>query len=285
LREAFRQLLQDKRQEYDRRLGQFRGFWTEALPQLLEVQLLEAQRDSTERMRSYLRSISGFHHATLQAAVNRGGAFKGARRIDLANDLAICFDSAIAERWGTPILLSIRERSQQFANDSVQLLQEVTVWVEERNSPNVAVRLKLHLDTVQADARNALEVSQDRTGELRDRINRELVTALERPIRTACETFIDSQLNKGRGVRQRIVDLFAEIGETVPGQARCIALPLLRNAVSDAAKSIRKLPIFQRHPLCEAEKVANELVAEPTPEVAVHSLLELAFPRSSGFDY
>jgi hypothetical protein len=82
LRESFRGLVADERREYDVRLGQFREFWRVTLRERIRAEVFAARLAAGPRIRAYLGRLADAHAATLQAAVNRGGAFTGARRID-----------------------------------------------------------------------------------------------------------------------------------------------------------------------------------------------------------
>ena len=266
LRETFRDFVAEKRQEYNVRLGRFGEFWKGTLPQLVEREVLLARQAATPRMRAYLAQLADAHAATLQAAVNRGGTFHGAKRIDLPHDLALCFDGAVAERWGSPILQAIRDRTWEFAGDCVALVDETVEWARGHNCPQVAERLATQVEALRADALQATVAGLDRTAEIRERINQRLVTAVEVPIRARCQQFREGEFNQGRGVKSRVLALFAELGEEVAEAAGAQALPLLQAAVADTEAAILKHPAFVRHPLDSVDRLATELVAEPTPE-------------------
>ena len=266
LRASFRDFITRQRREYDVRRGQFREFWKVTLRQMIESQVAEARRAATQRMRAYLAKLSDAHPATLQAAVNRGGTFHGARRIDLTHDLALCFDGAVAERWGMPILQSIRDRTKQFADDCVALVEEIADWAMGNNCPQVAERLGSQVEALRADARQAAEVGRDQTAEIRETINQQLVRSVEEPIRVRCREFRDGKLNQGRGVRGRVLELFGELGEEVGEAASRQALPMLNAAVDETETAIREHPVFRRNPLDTVDQVAAELVSEPTTE-------------------
>jgi energy-coupling factor transporter ATP-binding protein EcfA2 len=266
LRASFREFIAAKRREYDVRRGQFREFWKVTLHHLIAAQVAEARRAATQRMQAYLMTMAGAHAATLKAAVNRGGTFHGARRIDLANDLALCFDGAIAERWGSPILQLIRERTQEFACDYVTLVEEVVDWARSHNCPQVSDRLLAQVEALRADALRAAEAGRDLTAEIRDLVNQRLVRSIEEPIRDRCKEFREKNLNEGRGVKDRILKLFSDLGEEVGNVASQQALPMLAAAVRDTEDAIQEHSVFKRNPLDTVDQLAAELVSDTSPE-------------------
>jgi hypothetical protein len=98
-------------------------------------------------------------------------------------------------------------------------------------------------------------------------VNRGLVDAVEVPIRLRCEEFRGEGRNAGTGVRVRILQLFAELGERVADAAEEVALPLLQAGVAEQEAAVREHPSLRRHPLDAIDQLAAELVSEPTEEL------------------
>jgi hypothetical protein len=87
LREELDLQIQPLRDEYRDRRAAFRVFLRETIPQKIEAGVYKATDQARQELDRYVRSLHDYHWATLRAAVRRGGAFIGARHVDLPNEL------------------------------------------------------------------------------------------------------------------------------------------------------------------------------------------------------
>lgn len=88
LREELARFLEPLRLEYATRQGQFHEFLENTSLELIGRLVGRAQAEAQKRVVRYLAELGSTPWATLRAAVVRGGAFHGKRKIDLADDLA-----------------------------------------------------------------------------------------------------------------------------------------------------------------------------------------------------
>ncbi|MGO9154786.1 hypothetical protein [Mycobacterium sp.] len=127
LRSEFLEFLEPLRQEFKLRQGSFREFLRETLPQIIRSNVVEASATAREEISAYLAELRICNWRTLQAAVRRGGVFLSStgRKIDLPRDFALRFEVPVAQVWGGQILKEIRRRTKSYAEDCVQLVDEV----------------------------------------------------------------------------------------------------------------------------------------------------------------
>jgi hypothetical protein len=161
----------------------------------------------------------------------------------------------------------IRERTADFAADGVALLEGVVDWARRHDCARLADRLADQVEARQGEAARAVADIRDLTDTLREMVNRGLIDAIEVPIRLRCQEFCTDGRNSGPGVRGRMLQLFAELGERVADAAEGVALPLLQAGVDEQETAVREHPSLRRHPLDAIDQLAADLVSEPTEEL------------------
>src|SRR5262249_33056013 len=107
------------REEFLVRKGEFRGFLRHEIPKRIEALVSDAAQVAQKDIRRYLNGLRDARWNTLKAAVTRDGVFKGARYINLPDDLSQKFVEPIAEIWGAKLLHEIRGRTRTFTKDCV----------------------------------------------------------------------------------------------------------------------------------------------------------------------
>lgn len=245
LRQELQVFLEPLRKEFNNRQGGYREFLRSTIPTQIENLVREAQVISSKEIRLYLKKLRGVHWATLRAAVRRGGTYFGARHIDLPRDFALCFEGPIADIWGKRVLKEIRSRIKEHAGDCVGLVEQVVEWALEKGARIQTDLLLAQRDEIRSDARKLDEVGRDMVNELREEVKSRLVDNIQEPIRRKCQAFVRRELDKGAGVRDRILNLFDELAEDVTEAASGPAVKLLTAQFRLVEKEI--LSNFRQH--------------------------------------
>lgn len=241
------------RQEFHARQGQFRAFLKEVLPAQIETVIAKSRQSSSISIRSYLRQLRNAHWATLRAAVRRGGTFIGSRHIDLPRDFAQTFEEPIAEAWSQQILKQVRQRTKEYSDDCIALMERIVVWAREKGGHVQPKLIEAQQKAIQNDARQLTSVGRELVNELRDRVRQDLVNAIESPIRRKCQAFVRRNEDVGTGVKNRILDLFEELADEAIDAAAKPAEKVLLENYRAVEQQIRE--VFQSHhnPLQSAE--------------------------------
>lgn len=245
--------------EFRVRQGAFREFLREGLPALIEALVGEAVAGANADIQRHLRKYEEYHWATLRAAVTKGGAFVGARRVDLPNELTARLEEPIAIVWDKQILTDLRKRTTALGNDYVEMVGEIVSWARAQGArvqPKLAEALH---EELKANAKELATVGKEEISKLRDRVREQLNAKIEERVRKGCEEFCRENRHIGRGVRVRMLDFFSqELTSGVIKAARPVAIRVLKENYEAVKQEIEKL----------VRKYANPI------EIARHSILE-----------
>lgn len=189
-------------------------------------------------IRGYLGDLGDAHWATLRAAVRRGGAFVGARGIDLPNDFAVRIDEPVGLAWSRTILASVRQRTREHGKDREHFVNRVADWAVAQQSVD-PVRIKAIQKQVCADGVALDAVGGEQVEELRGRVREQLLQRIGRDIRRECRSFVDARDDVGRGVKGRILDLFGDLVPMVMEAAKEIAVKVMRSNYQAMEREIR----------------------------------------------
>ena len=248
LRNEFLEFLTPLRTEYDVRKGSFREFFRETLPQVISSNVVQASASAREEISAYLEELKIFHWKTLQAAVRKGGVFHSStgRKIDLPHDFALRFEAPVAQVWGGQILKEIRRRTKSYAEDCVQLVDEVVAWAKNQGARVQPRLVEAQRDAIKADVKTLESVGKEMVKELRQMVSERLVEKIEKPIRTRCKKFVEQNQHQGTGVRNRMLGLFQELADQVTKVARGPAEEILVNCFREVEGQI--LDVFRQGP-------------------------------------
>ncbi|MBC7820764.1 MAG: dynamin family protein [Planctomycetaceae bacterium] len=283
--------LQPLREEFRVRQGAFREFLKATLPQRIKTLVTDAKLTTQKSIRTYVKSLGEAHVRTLQAAVSRGGTFRGGRDIDLPTDFALTFEEPIAEVWGTTVLREIRQRTGDFANDCVELvdklIEQVIGWATENGVLVNEASISGQREAIRLDSQKLKAIGSSAVGGLREKVKNQLTQAIEPTIRRRCRSFVDAQLNKRSGVRIRILVMFDELVTDAVDLAAPHAEAILLGCYREMEDEMRRA-FFEAHadPLQEAadaiieSREKRERRSDATERVAVLSQIELALLSS-----
>lgn len=258
LRGELDEFLEPLRREFHARQGAFREYLRETLPAHIRELVEKAKGQSSREIEKYLGTLQDAHWATLRAAVRKGGAFDGARTINLPLDFAIRFEEPIAEVWGKSVLKEIRGRTQQFARDCVAFVDQVVEWAKGQGARVQTQLVLAQREEISADAKRLEAVGREMVNELRDQVKNTLIRKVEGPIRKKCEKFVSDNEDRGGGVKVRILGLFRRLAEEATEAASGPAIEILTSRFREVEKEI--LVVFEQHtdPLTSA---ADAIVA------------------------
>jgi len=233
------------RHQFSTRQGEYREFLKKTLPVEIEKVVTQAAVKANEEVYSYMESLEKYPWNTLRAAVMRGGAYSGARHIELPKDIALRFEEPIAEVWGKTLLRKIRVRTGEYANDSVALVEEILIWAREQGARVSTSLLEAQLEVIREDGKTLTSVGKEAIDELRKKVQVTLVKKIEGPIRRKCERFVEEGQQIGPGVKARILELFRKLASESVRSATEPAIALLTERFREVEQEISA--VFKQH--------------------------------------
>jgi hypothetical protein len=87
---------------------------------------------------------------------------------------------------------------------------------------------------------------------LRDRVKNELATAIQKPIRSKCNAFVKKGDDIGRGVKDRILELFDDLADACTGAAADAASDLLLQCFKEVEAELQHVRKDLENPLDSA---------------------------------
>jgi hypothetical protein len=257
LKAELSRFLEPLRIEYANRQGQYREFLESTAVVLIDKLVERAQADARKSVVRYLAELATAPWSTLKAAVVRGGAFVGSRKIDLPDDIAQLFQEPVAAIWGskTGLLRDVRARTTDFAVSTQQIVEETLDWA--KCWPGEAVSL----DGLDATRRSGAalseqlgQVGQDAADDLRRAVRDRLLEVTRPAVAQACRRFVESGDAAGRGVKLRIVKLCADLAADAVDRAGSVARRLLNERFSAVRTDISQSFAQWGDPLDRAAK-------------------------------
>lgn len=204
------------RTELANREGAFRNFLTETMQSLIKTEVERASLEAEKAIRARLRKYRNIHWKVLQAAIRRGGAFHGSRKIDLPVELTLEFEEPLAVVWSKKLLAELRRRTKMMGEDHVQLVEPIVEWARgqgARVKPRMVEALHEELKASTADLG---QVGKEAIDELKEAVKRDLYKQVEKAVRSRCNAFIESGEAEGVGVLKRMIQfLDEELGPSV----------------------------------------------------------------------
>lgn len=238
LRAALEEVMKPWTKEFENRRGAYRGYLQEAVPILIEQLILEAREAAEHDVSRYLRGMREYHWATLRAAVARGGTFKGSRHIDLPGDISDRFQEPMAAVWGQKLLRDIRKQTKNYANDCERLVGYICDWARENGAAVTTDVIDSQESRIKDQAAQLHQVGKEASDELRDVVRKELRKAIESPIRKRCEKFVEDGDHVGRGVKNRILDMFEDLSRQATKAAEAPSRKILNKRFSEVRDQV-----------------------------------------------
>lgn len=218
-----------KQKEYDLRVGGFREFLEETVRASIRELVLEARAVAETEVNNYLHDLRYAHWGTLRAAVRRGGAFHGSRRINLPDDISTYFQEPMAAVWGQKLLRGIRTRTVEFSSDVAAMVKEICEWAAENGGAHVnPLLLENQQKRIANQAAQMNQVGKEAVDELRALVKQRLKDAIRKPIENACQKFVNDGDDIGPGVKNRILELFSALAKQATEAAKEPAIEILQ---------------------------------------------------------
>jgi len=240
------------RKEFLVRQGQFREFLKKTMAERIGALVMRAKDSARTEINQYLRSLRNAHWATLRASVRREGTFFGARHINLPDDFARKFVEPVAEVWGKSIIQEIRKRTREFAADCERMVTELAGWCREQGARVPPSLLDAQLEALRADIKQIDIAGREVIDSLRDRVKNELATAIQKPIKSKCNAFVKKGDDIGRGVKDRILELFDDLADACTGAAADAANDLLLQCFKEVETELQHVRKDLENPLDSA---------------------------------
>lgn len=235
------------RDEYRDRRASFRGFLRETVPKSIEAGVYKATEEARRGIERYIRGLHDYHWATLRAAVRRGGAFIGARHVDLPNELTLRFEDPVAVVWSAEILAQLRKRTRELGDDLVELQAQLVAWARQQGARVDARRVEKIHDELKSGVKDLSAVGREAVDELKEKVKVDLFDKVENSVRKRCEKFVAEKQAEGPGVKKRILEFFgSELADEVLGVAKKSATTVLNKNYEAVQADIEA--VFKRFP-------------------------------------
>lgn len=252
LRADLNKLVEPLQRELDVRTGQFRGFLRETMPTQIESMTKTAAEEARRNIEAYLHTLRGYHWGTLRAAVRRGGAFIGARHVDVPNELTLRFEDPVAVVWSRSILTKLRERTKEMADDYVRCIAKVVEWAKSQGARVKPELVEALHDNLRADTKDVGRIGREAVAEVKKAVKQQLYQYVEETVEERCDAFVASGRDAGTGVKQRMLGLFDELAREVVEAARPAAVRVLTRNYNRVEAEIRKAFEGYSNPLEQA---------------------------------
>lgn len=237
------------RKEFLVRQGIFREFLKATMPGRIETLVLRAKDRAEREINDYLWRLRLAHWGTLRAAVRRDGTFYGSRYINLPDDFTQRFVEPIAEVWGKSIIQDIRKRTREFAENCEGMVLELATWCRGQGTRVSPRLLEAQIGQLKADIKMIDVVGKDVINGLRDKVKNDLAAAVRKPIRGRCTAFVKRGDDIGPGVKNRILEMFDELGEECANKAAEVATNLLLESFENVRVELDKIRRNLENPL------------------------------------
>ena len=238
LKQELEVFIRPLREELANRQGAYRNFLKKTLPQRIKDLTKAAKATASRDVDRYLARLWQAHWATLRASVRRGGRYSGASDINLPTEFALRFEEPIAEVWGKEILKDLRKETKDYADDCVNLVEQVTEWALEQGARIQPKIVEAQRDAIRTDAKQLQAVGHEMVKEMRDEARAQLINVIEGPIKAACDKFVRENSDVGAGVKRRILGLYSELADTVTDAAEEPATKILLKLFKEVEKEI-----------------------------------------------
>lgn len=165
----------------------------------------------------------------------------GARHIDLPSDIAMRFQEPVSAVWSQQLLKVIKGETYTLASDIRKLVVELCEWAATEESAFVDQKVIAgQKKLVSRQAEQLRDVGKEAVEELRELVKTKIVETIRKPIRSACEKFVESGNHIGPGVKSRILDLFENLAEAATDSASAPTRRTLLGRYADVEAEIRK---------------------------------------------
>lgn len=228
------------RKEIINKQGEFREFLRSTIPLQIQARVDAAAEAARADIGKHLRKYQKYHWGTLRAAVRRGGAYQGARNVDLPADLALLFEEPVAIAWSKHVLKELRTRTRAMGREYVSILGDMVDWGRRQGDDLDPKVLEAMHRELQAQMEGMDSLGREAIDELRNKVKHNLYERVEGQIRLRCEAFVRDGGDRGGGVKNRILELLSQLGDIVVDAARPVAVDVLKSEYAPVEAEIRR---------------------------------------------
>ena len=93
------------------------------------------------------------------------------------------------------------------------MVTDLAKWCREQGTRVPPSLLDAQLEALRADIKQIDIAGREVIDSLRDRVKNELAAAIQKPIKAKCNAFVKKGDDIGRGVKDRILELFDELAD------------------------------------------------------------------------
>jgi hypothetical protein len=135
----------------------------------------------------------------------------------------------MAAVWGQKLLRDIRKRTSDLSTDIAAMVEEICVWANENGGAQVNKQLLESQKTrISGQAAQMKQVGKEAVDELRELVKATLMEVIRKPIKAACEKFVNDGDDIGPGVKYRIIALFRTLANQATMSAQKPAIAILQ---------------------------------------------------------
>lgn len=220
-REAVRLAAEPLKAQAKQHRDDFFAVLDETLPKRLQAISNRAAEHAEKRLLRLKQAGSKMAWSTLNAALVRGGKFRGARTIDYPGSLTRAFVDVIAGTWEPTIVNAVRLAYQQLGDADGKLIDALLSRITElvRND-EVDAKLTAVRKQIRDSGQVSVTWSQAQLEELSEDVRVKLLSIVAPPIEKACLQAAKAGQNHGRRARDRILEVFDRSGREAIEKAR-----------------------------------------------------------------
>ena len=146
----------------------------------------------------------------------------------------------MAAVWSTKLLVDVRKRTSELASDHTKLVDELCDWARDRTKSNSQAELiEQQRQRIARHADQMRQVGKEAVGDLRQTVKLKISEAVRKPIRRACENFVENGDHIGQGVKSRILELFDNLAKQSTKAAEIPATKILEKNFSSVRSDIK----------------------------------------------
>jgi hypothetical protein len=217
----------------------FLKFLEETMRERLDGLSGQAADRATKRLLRLKAEGTHMAWSTLNAALVRNGAFRGSRHIDYPGDLTRAFVDMIAGSWESTVIAEVRKAFDQLCETDRALVDRfnaAAARILSTGDPDATLR---ELSKLRRDlGKTSIAWTQAQLDELSEDVRTKLAVVVGKPIERACLNAKYAGRNRGRGARDRILEVFDAGGRDAIEQARAACAQVLDDHLQRLRRSL-----------------------------------------------
>jgi hypothetical protein len=132
------------------------------------------------------------------------------------------------------------------------MVTDSATWCRDQGARVPPSLLDAQLEALRADIKQIDIAGREVIDSLRDRVKNELATAIQKPIKAKCNAFVKKGDHIGRGVKDRILELFDDLADATTAAAAEAANELLLQCFKEVESELQEVRKDLENPLDNA---------------------------------